>query len=229
MSGRRDRDISNQERAAVVAIEASEALRRRIARELHDDLGQELTALVLGLKSVEDVLDEGSAVHREVQRLRTIAGKMGRDVHHIALELRPGGLDDQGIQTALANYIEEWSQRNHIAADFQHVGSAIRRLPSHIETTIYRIVQEALTNVSKHANASAVSVVLQRHADSVVTIVEDNGCGFDETTAPAAGLGLLGMKERVALLRGTCQVESRPGSTTIFARIPLAVDDEDHA
>ena len=218
--------VFRRERAALAAIEASEAQRRRISRELHDEMGQELTALVLGLKSVGDAV-ENADLRGRVRLLQTTAVRVSRDMHRIALELRPGALDDRGLETALSNYVEEWSKHYAVGADFQSVGVGTERFPPHIETTIYRIVQEALTNVSKHAHAKAVSVVLQRHPQEVVTIVEDDGCGFDATAVgPATGLerpiGLLGMRERAALVGGTCQVESQPGGTSVFVRIPLA-------
>ena len=217
--------LSRRERAALAAIEASEAQRRRISRELHDEMGQELTALVLGLKAVGDAVEE-AAVRGPLRRLQTAAARMSRDMHRIALELRPGALDDQGLETALSNYVEEWSKRYDVGADFQSVGLGSERFPPHIETTIYRIVQEALTNVSKHAQATAVSVVLQRHPREVVTIVEDDGRGFDVAGVGAGTgldkpIGLLGMRERAVLVGGTCHVESQPGGTSVFVRIPL--------
>ena len=214
-----------RERAALAAIEASEVQRRRLSRELHDEMGQDLTGLVLGLKYVGDSVED-PAVRGHVQRLQALAARMIRDMHRIALELRPGALDEHGLQTALSNYIEEWSKRFNVGADFQSVGFGAERLPPHIETTIYRIVQEALTNVGKHAQASAVNVVLQRDPHEVVTIVEDDGRGFDATNVGAAPgldrpIGLLGMKERAVLVGGTCHVESQPGGTSVFVRIPL--------
>jgi signal transduction histidine kinase len=218
-----------KERAALVAIEASEAQRRRISRELHDGLGQQLTALVLGLRTVRDAVSEDALVRSPLQRLQQMAAQVSRDMHHIALELRPGALDDKGLQTALSNYVEEWSKRNDVIADVQYVGLGNGRLPSHVETTIYRVVQEALTNVGAHAKATAVSVILQRHGDDVVAIVEDNGCGFDVTNAFGSGvqgrLGLLGMRERAALVGGTCDIESHVGGTTVIARIPVSLDE----
>jgi len=216
---------SRRERAALAAIEASEAQRRRISRELHDEMGQELTALVLGLKSAGDAVAEAS-VRAALHRLQTAAARISRDMHRIALELRPGALDDQGLATALSNYVEEWSKRHDVGVDFQSVGLA-ERFPPHIETTIYRIVQEVLTNVSKHAHATAVSVVILCLPEEVVTIVEDDGRGFDAASVGAAAgpdgpIGLLGMRERAVLVGGTCQVESQPGGTSIFVRIPLS-------
>ena len=221
--------VSRRQRAALAAIEASEAQRRRISRELHDEMGQELTALVLGLKSLGDVVDD-AAVRGRLQRLQAVAERIGQEMHHVALELRPGALDDKGLETALSNYVEEWSKRYEVGADFQSVGLVTDRLLPHVETTIYRIVQEALTNVVKHAHATAVSVVLQRSPDEVVTIVEDNGRGFDPAgveaaTGPSKSIGLLGMSERAVLVGGTCHVESHPGGTSVFVRIPLPVGE----
>ena len=221
--------VFRRERAALAAIEASEAQRRRISRELHDEMGQELTALVLGLKSVGDSVKD-AAIRGRLHRLQAAAARMSRDMHRIALELRPGALDDQGLETALSNYVEEWSKRYAVGVDFQSVGLGAERFPPHIETTIYRIVQEALTNVSKHAHATAVSVVLQRKPQEVVTIVEDDGRGFDATgagavTGQAGAIGLLGMKERAVLVGGTCHIESQPGGTSVFVRIPLSAEE----
>ena len=226
--------ILRKERAVLVAIEASEAERRQISRTLHDELGQQLTALVLGLRSVSDAVTEDSPIRGHVQKLQTLAAQVSRDMHRIALELRPGALDDQGLRTALSNYIEEWSQRHDVYADFQSVGLETHRLAPGIETTIYRIVQEALTNVGKHAKATAVSVVVHRRLDDVIAVIEDNGCGFDVANgAQRSGrngqLGLVGMKERAALVGGTCHVESQPGTTSVFARIPLSAGKGGHA
>jgi len=222
--------LARRERAALAAIEASETQRRRISRELHDEMGQELTALVLGLKSIADSA-EGAAVRGRLGRLQAAATRISQDMHRIALELRPGALDDEGLETALSNYVEEWSKRYQVGADFQSVGIGAERFPPHIETTIYRIVQEALTNISKHAQASAVNVVLQRHPQEVVTIVEDDGRGFDPASVgrdigPDKPIGLLGMKERAVLVGGTCHVESQPGSTSVFVRIPLSANED---
>jgi two-component system CheB/CheR fusion protein len=208
-------------------MDASEAQRRRLSRELHDVIGQELTALVLGLKAVKDAIDEDSPLHERVDRLQGLATQVSEDMHHVALELRPGAIDEHGLQSALTNYIEQWSRRNNVAGDLQLVGLNGERFAAHIETTVYRIVQEALTNVRKHAGATAVSVILQRAPHDVVAIVEDNGCGFDVAGRFADArrdgrLGLMGMQERAALVGGTCDIESRPGVTTVVARIPIS-------
>ena len=225
--------VFRRERGALAAIEAIEAQRGRISRELHDEMGQDLTALVLGLRGVLDTVSTYSSVHHRVQGLHDIVNGMSRNMHRIVLELRPGAFDDQGLQAALSSYAEDWSRRYDVDVKFDTVGNPPGRLSSHVETTIYRIVQEALTNVSKHARATTVSVILQYGSREVVAIVEDNGCGFDTTGSASAraggGLGLVGMTERAALVGGTCQVESRSGSTTVIARIPtIAVEHSSH-
>jgi signal transduction histidine kinase len=179
-------------------------------------------------------MPESSPARERLLQLQELADLMGREVHHIALELRPTALDDLGLQTALGNYTEEWSKRSGIEIDFQSAGLDEKRLPSAIETALYRVVQEGLTNVLKHAQARRVSLILQRSSDQVLAILEDDGRGFDaeaviKSSVPSRRLGLLGMKERVALVGGTLTIESTPGGgTTIFARIPLPVDGEEH-
>lgn len=224
----RQYEALRQEQAALAVIEAGEDERRRMSRALHDEVGQELAALVLGLKSVRDAVadTEASPVRDRLQQLQGMAEEVGQDMHRIAVDLRPTALDDLGLHAGLSNYVEDWGKRYGIAGDFQSVGSESARLPAYIETTIYRIVQEALTNVSKHARAKTVSVILQRDAREIVTIVEDDGCGFDTTRMTQGAestnrLGLLGMKERAALVGGSFDVESQPSGTTVFVRIPL--------
>lgn len=207
---------------------AQEDERRRIARELHDQMGQHLAAIGLGLKVVEDELPDPSPARDRLHGLRLLTDRIGREVHHLALELRPTALDDLGLQAALANYAEGWSERSGVEADFQAAGLDVVRLPAPVETALYRVVQEALTNVLKHAAAKRVSVVLQRTAGQVTAVVEDDGRGFDPDADTPADyrLGVLGMRERATLVGGTLEVESAPGrGTTVIARIPLAGAD----
>ena len=207
-------------------VTVQEEERRRIARELHDELGQQLTALKLGLQSLQDASHGRSS--GVAQQLQDIVDGLGRAVQHLTWELRPTALDDLGLQTTLLHYVERWTEHSKIEVDFQSIGLESHRVPSHIETTMYRIVQEALTNVLKHAQAERVSLILERTKDRVLAIVEDNGCGFDTeamlTSAHAErSLGLLGMQERAALVGGTLHLESAPGrGTTVYVRIPLA-------
>jgi signal transduction histidine kinase len=211
-------------------INAKEAERHRIAREIHDQMGQHLTALILGLKLLKDVMPESSTARERLQQLQELADLIGKEMHHVALELRPTALDDFGLYTTLVNYIEEWSERSGVGVDFHSSGLEEERLPSPIETALYRMVQEGLTNVLKHAQARRVSLIARRSSDHVLAILEDDGRGFNVDVLNGAGgprgrLGLLGMRERVLLVGGTLTIESTPGGgTTIFARIPLPVN-----
>jgi signal transduction histidine kinase len=150
------------------------------------------------------------------------------DIHRLAWELRPSVLDDMGLDRALKRFSEDWSQNTGVAVDFHTGGDlATRRLPHEFETVLYRIAQEALTNVARHAHASRVSVLLERRPGYASLIVEDDGRGFESegtTESPAATgrLGLLGMQERARLAGGSLTVESAPGGgTTVFARLPI--------
>lgn len=210
-------------------VAAQEEERRRISRELHDVVGQHLTALMLGLKSLGDRSQstEAATLLRDLQQLTETVGK---EIHDLALELRPTALDDLGLVRALSNYIGNWSARANIEVDFHSTGWEGARLPSHIETTIYRVVCEALTNVLKHASAQHVSVILERRLNQAVAIVEDDGRGFDsermQKTA-SARLGLTSMRERAGLVGGELNVESDPGhGTTVFLRVPLPANFE---
>ena len=225
-----ERAVIEQSRQQVLQqlVTAQEEERRHIARELHDQLGQDLTALILGLKALQDSITADDQITERIGQLQAMAMQIGQEVRSLSVQLRPSVLDDLGLELALSNYIEQWSSRAHVAADLHTQGLEEERLPLAVETTLYRLVQEALTNVLKHAGASEISVIIERQPDEVRLIVEDDGRGF--TDAPissepknASQLGLIGMQERVALLNGTLTVESALGSgTTIFARIPLS-------
>jgi signal transduction histidine kinase len=167
-----------------------------------------------------------------LRRLEAMTDELSREVHTLAWDLRPPALDDLGLEAALANYAEEWAERSRVSVDFHSAGFAGGRLPLTHETAVYRIAQEALTNVLKHSGADRVSVILERRADHVLAVVEDNGRGFDVETfagTPSRGrrLGLLGMRERAELLGGTLNVESTRGvGTSVFVRIPVGAAGE---
>jgi len=209
---------------------AQENERRRIARDLHDQMAQHLTALSLNLKSLELSAPDLSPARPQLAKLQELTAQIGRDVHQLATELRPTGLDDLGLESALANYAEKWSERSGAAVDFQATGTGSSRLPEAVETALYRVVQEALTNVIKHARAGRVSVVLQCSRNDAVVVVEDDGTGFDSESdigpgADGGQLGVRGMRERLALIGGTLTIESTLGrGTTVIARIPLTAD-----
>lgn len=207
-------------------VTAQEEERRRIARELHDQMGQDLTALMLGLKTLRNTAAVDSPAQARLEQVHALAGKIGREVRSLAVHLRPPALDELGLAATLANEVEQWSARTLIAVDFQTIGLADQRLPAALETTLYRVVQEALTNVLKHAQATRVSLIIERRTDAVHMIVEDDGAGFDAdavryTAHAEHRLGLVGMAERVAQVGGTLTIEATPGrGTTVFVRIP---------
>jgi PAS domain S-box-containing protein len=211
--------------ARLVTIQEEE--RRRLSRELHDQLGQDVDALMLGLKSLEVYGPAPSAAALRIKQLEALTAQIGQEMHRLAWALRPPDLDDEGIETVLQNYVEEWSRRSGIAVDFHSRGFTGQPLPSSLETALYRIVQEAFTNVLRHAQAQRVSVLLERRRDHVLAIVEDDGAGFDVDVLLSARqgqgrLGVVGMRERAALVDGTVEIESTPGvGTTVFIRLPL--------
>jgi signal transduction histidine kinase len=224
---RREAEAARQE-ALRQLVEIEEGERRRISRELHDRLGQQITALLLGLETLKASSHGRAQALERIEQLQGIMETMAREVHQFALDLRPTTLDDLGLVAALGNVAEEWSRRVGIEVAYHTRGMETTRLPAEVETMIYRVVLEALTNVLKHADASRVSLILERQNDHAVAIVEDSGRGFDvdawlQSAEASRRLGLLGMQERVAIVGGTLTVESSPGGgTTIFVRIPLS-------
>jgi signal transduction histidine kinase len=197
-------------------VQAQELERRRLARELHDETGQALTSILLGLKALED-----SAPGDAVANLRELVVATLQDVRRLAVELRPKVLDDFGLVPALERLRESFAEQTEISVHFE-AAIGDERLPAEVETALYRIVQESLTNVVKHAQASSVSIVLTRKLSSVALVVEDDGRGFEPGQVGDDGYGIVGMRERVALLDGTLRVESNEGTgTTLVAEVPL--------
>ena len=203
-------------------VDAQEVERARLARELHDETGQALTSILLGLKSLEERVEstDGGAAFAE---LRDLVVATLQDVRRLAVELRPAALDDFGLVPALERLRDSISEQRQIAVEVQS-DLDDKRLPAETETALYRIVQEALTNVVKHAEASRVTVLLRRPSDRYVELViQDDGAGFDPNEVRDGGLGLVGMRERVALLGGRLSVESSEGAGTMLrAEVPLA-------
>jgi signal transduction histidine kinase len=201
-------------------VEAQELERRRLARELHDETGQALTSILLGLKALEErTADEASRAATE--ELRELVVSTLQDVRRLAVELRPTALDDFGLVAALERLSGSFAEQTGISVDFQ-TALADERLPEEVETALYRIVQESLTNVVKHARARRVSILLARREGAVKAVVEDDGRGFDPAELAGDGFGLVGMRERLALLGGRLEVESGPeAGTTIAAEVPI--------
>ena len=201
-------------------VEAQELERRRLARELHDETGQALTSILLGLKALEEKADD-PASRAATEELRELVVSTLQDVRRLAVELRPSALDDFGLVAALERLAESFAEQTAISVDFQ-TALADERLPPDVETALYRIVQESLTNVVKHARARRVSILLARKEGAVKAVVEDDGQGFDAAEQTGDGYGLVGMRERLALLGGRLEVEStRDAGTTIAAEVPV--------
>jgi two-component system, NarL family, sensor histidine kinase UhpB len=200
---------------------AQEDERRRIAREMHDQFGEQLTTLALRIAALKAACGDRPELREQVDGLEAVARQIDRDVDQLVWELRPTALDDLGLRAALANYIQEWSRRANVHAALHTSGLLDARLPSEVETTLYRIAQEALTNVAKHARATTVEIILERRNDHVLLIVEDNGVGFEPAQAASGrqGFGLVGMRERAALVGATLEIESAGKGTTILVRM----------
>jgi signal transduction histidine kinase len=201
------------------AVEGQELERRRLARELHDETGQALTSILLGLGALEDV-DGGEALNAAVAELRDLVVATLQDVRRLAVELRPTALDDFGLTAALERLTDNFAEQTGIEIELA-AGLGNDRLPSDVETVLYRLVQEALTNVVKHAHAEHVIIVLQQKQGVVSAVIEDDGRGFTDGEGQR-GLGLVGMRERVALVDGSFRIESSPTSgTTLVVEVPV--------
>jgi two-component system CheB/CheR fusion protein len=204
-------------------VTAQEAQRARMARDLHDHFGQQLTALRLTLERHRDRCSGGI---EDLERSLGLVRHLDDEIDFLSWELRP--LDDLGLTLALPRFVEEWSAHYGVVAHFTARGQIAGHLPAEVETAFYRIAQEALNNVLKHAHASRVDVLLERRDGATVLVVEDDGVGFDPGDAATAekGLGLIGMSERGLLVGGSVDVESSPGSgATVYFRYPLAADE----
>jgi signal transduction histidine kinase len=201
-------------------VAGQELERRRLARELHDETGQALTSILLGLRAVEE--SEGADETRKATSdLRELVVATLQEVRRLAVQLRPKALDDFGLAPALERLAQTFAEATemHVALEAR---LGVERLPAEVETTLYRIVQEALTNIVKHAEATNVSILLVRRNATATVVIEDDGKGFDPDRLRGGGLGLLGMRERVELHDGRLTVETVPGSgTTLVAEVPV--------
>jgi signal transduction histidine kinase len=199
-------------------VDAQESERRRLALELHDETGQALTSILLGVSSIRAARTDEEAERAEAD-VRALVVQALQDVRALAVELRPAALDDFGLGPAVERLAETFAQRSGIETV---VHAKLEQRPSpEIEITIYRVVQEALTNIVKHAGADHVSIVISNRDGGVAVTVDDDGRGFESEGVRADALGLLGMRERLALVGGTLEVESSVDSgTTIAAQVP---------
>jgi two-component system sensor histidine kinase UhpB len=204
---------------------AQEDERRRIARELHDQLGQQLTALRLTLETLKTQAAERTEFRVQVETLEELAQQLDEDVSFRVWELRPVAVEEVGLRSALTNFIHNWSNHFNIRVRFHATGSTDERLSSEAETMLYRLAQEALNNVAKHARATQVDVALEGNCEFLSLIIEDNGVGFDPSDGETLGegFGLMGMRERATLVGADLQIESIRGhGTTVIVRTPAA-------
>ncbi len=202
-------------------VDAQELERARLARELHDETGQALTSILLGLKHLDDVVETDEAREATVSIRELVAATL-QDVRRLAVELRPSALDDFGLVPAVERLATNLSEQSDLVVDLEaRLGD--HRLPPEAETALYRIVQEGLTNVVKHAAARRVSITLVRKDAAAVVVIEDDGRGFDPEAVRAGALGFTGMRERVELVGGRLTVETSPGAgTTLVAEVRVA-------
>ncbi len=201
-------------------VEVQETERQYIARELHDEAGQTLASLMVGLKVLEVESADQQAVIARSRELKNITDAVLENLHRLSVSLRPASLDHLGLIAALKQHAEMVAQQHNIIVQFEVVGH-IERLPSEMETAIYRIVQEALTNIVRHSNASRADILLERHGQSLILIIEDNGVGFDIKNQSFNHLGLVGMQERATMLGGTIIFESSiDQGSTIKLEVP---------
>lgn len=224
------RETAQQPSATVQSIlRAEEDVRRRIARDLHDGLGQSLLSMILELHAVEEA--SPAALRPRLRGLEEAARAALDETRCLARGLHPSVLDDLGLPAALARLADEYNRGGRFSVDI-HIRPG-PRLPGPVETALYRIAQEALSNVVKHAHARHVSVLLERWPGRVQLIVEDDGIGFDCDAAGGAArrrgsLGLANLRERAALLGGEATVESSPGrGTTLYVDIPVGGDNHE--
>ena len=203
-------------------MKAQEEERLHLSRELHDESGQLLAALAVQLGLLDRDAGQPAQIHTHVAELQNVANTIQGNLHRLAVNLRPASLDHLGLVTALDQFIREFSRQNNIQVEFEAVGAQEKRLPSEIETALFRIVQESLTNVVLHARASRVDVLLNQTNTHVLAIIEDNGIGFSpSSTVIEDQLGLFGMRERVEMLGGTLTLESSPEKgTTVKVEVP---------
>lgn len=224
-----ERELAEKERVKILhqLVTVQENERRRLARDLHDQLGQQMTVLRLELERLKKMCAGDEELSKQVEKTQEITRQLDSDVDFLAWQMRPAVLDDLGIVAALDDYIRQWSVHFSIPAEFKanRFGKII--LKPEAETHLYRIAQESLNNISKHAQASKVNVFLEPRDDKAILIIEDDGVGFEpDAQAPSGkvtkGNGLIGMRERAALIGGTLEIESAKGlGTTIFVKIPV--------
>ncbi|HEX8927016.1 MAG TPA: sensor histidine kinase, partial [Terriglobales bacterium] len=191
-------------------ILARESERERLARELHDESGQMLTSLLAGLRLIEESKTINTA-KKQARTLRELTSRAIGDVGRLSRDLHPIVLDDLGFAVALRNYVNEYSKLHGLKTQLEIAGLDAQRLPHAMERGLFRITQEALTNVARHAQASEVAVIVQLHDHQLSVAIHDNGCGFSTSgnqNGARRHLGLQSMRERASIMGGQLKVES---------------------
>ena len=204
-------------------MKAQEEERLHLSRELHDESGQMLAALMVELGLTNREPGKNEKIENHLNKIYELSQNLQNNLHRLAANLRPASLDHLGLVKALEQYVIDFSKQHSISVDFEAVGLENSRLPADIETSLFRVVQESLTNVALHADASHVDVLITYRNHHVIAVVEDNGVGF-ATTSPSIEkqLGLFGMKERIEMLKGKFTLESAPRKgTTINVEVPV--------
>lgn len=219
-----ERKISEEIRVKLLRkiVSTQEDERKRISRDLHDHLGQKLTALALNLELLKGRCEDAELCEL-IEQAQALAKEVDSELDFLAWELRPASIDELGLETTLKNFTKAFSHHFNIPIGFHSRKLGKRRLLPEIEINLYRIAQESLNNITKHARATNISVMLEKPDHHIVLIVEDNGIGFEPNKKANRnkGLGLVGMMERAALIGGTVEIESAKGKgTTIYARVP---------
>lgn len=211
-------------------VDIQEEERKRIARNIHDQLGQELTALRIHLESLRTISSVDQEMDDQISKALKFANDLDRSVDFLTWELRPASLDHLGLAPALAELVKSWSDRFGISAEFQSTGTENLRLSPEAETNLYLFAREALHNIFKHAQATNVGLMFENRDGQVVLIIEDDGKGFDFesiSTANSRGLGIVSMRERAALIGAEVEIESKPGEgTSVYVRLPLSSEHD---
>ncbi len=228
-SARDVQNADNLQRLSAKLINAQEEERRNIARELHDEIGQVLTAIKVELAVANQAIESAGGPAHALDDVRSITDGALHTVRDLSHLLHPALLDDLGLQAAVDSYLRSFSKRHGIRTDLLYDRMDDERLTAETEAAAYRIIQEALTNVVKHAKATTCRVYLQRLSNTVLVTIEDDGVGFmprsetdDRRSHP--GLGLIGIRERVSQLQGTMRLESTPGKgTRLTIELPARV------
>lgn len=219
----------NQELQSVLLnkiISVQEEERKKISRELHDETSQAITSIIVGLRVLAETVQRQEEKEKILQ-MRDVALSTLEAVHHLAVELRPVVLDDLGLVAAMQRYVDNYARQYGVEAKFQMQNVARERFSPEVEISLYRILQEALTNIAKHAQATKVNVRLKKGLNKLALEIADNGLGFDTAILSAKGdnytpLGIYGMRERVTLLHGKFIIESDPGKgTSLVVEIPM--------